>query len=201
MDAAHQSVKVLTRSRARGDTLTLPNGGHRAHLLHTGTPWTYLAFSRSKKKSLYPVQDHEFIGTWHWQRPLTTMVTIRTTRFNIEELYTLPLQSVSFVFRSLRGRTGIFIHCLCQPQASKGYYRILASKLVTLEFIFRNNPVWIPSGLPAIISEVLCGLPSNFPDNAGKYKKKITNPWQSTKKFVRHRQSDPFAAVVLWVVI
>lgn len=52
MDAAHQSVKVLTRSRARGDSLTLPNGGHRAHLLHTGAPWTYLAFNRSKRKTL-----------------------------------------------------------------------------------------------------------------------------------------------------
>jgi hypothetical protein len=50
-------------------------------------------------KKHYPVQDHEFIGTWHWQRPLTAMVTIRTTRFNIEEIYILPLESVCFVFR------------------------------------------------------------------------------------------------------
>ena len=154
MDAAPQSVKVLTRSRARGDTLTLPNGGDRAHLLHTGTPWTYLAFNRSQKKK-YLVQDPEFIGTWHWQSPLPTVVTISTKRFNTEELYTLPLQSVCFTCRSLRGRTGIFIHSLCQPQASKGYFRMLVSKLVTSEFICRNNPVWIPSGLSAILWSVL----------------------------------------------
>jgi len=192
-DAALQSVKVLTRSRARGDTLTLPNGGHRTHLLHTGTPWTYLAFNRSKKKTHththYPVQVHEFIGTWHWQRPLTTMVTIHTTSFNTEELYTLPLESVCVAFRSLRGRRTIFVHCIWQPQASKGYCRMLASNLVTSEFMYRNNPVWIPSGLPVILSEVLFGLPSNFPCNAGKDKtntqnnyKIITNPWHRTLK-------------------
>lgn len=114
MDAAHRSVKVLTRSRARGDTLTLPNGGHRAHLLHTGTPWTYLAFNRSKKKKKihYPVQDHEFIGTWHWQRPLTTMVTIHTTSFNIAELHTLPLvclRRISVTTRSDRNFRTLFM--------------------------------------------------------------------------------------------
>ena len=120
------------------------------------------------------------------------MVTISTTSFNIDELYTLPLESVCFIFPSLRGRTGNFVHCLRQPQASKGYYRMLASKFVTSEFIFRNNPVWFPSGLPAILSEVLCGLPRNFPDNAGKDKTKITNPWHKTLKICASQAECPF---------
>jgi len=160
---------------------------------------------QKKKNTHYLVQDHKFIGTWHWQRPLTTMVTIHTTSFNVEELYTLPLESVCVVFRSLRGRRGIFVHCLWQQDSSKGYCRMLASKLVTSEFMYRNNRVWIPSGLPAILCEVLFGLPSNIPGNAGKTKTNTQNNYkpqtQNTKKFVHHRQRDPVADVVLCVII
>jgi hypothetical protein len=61
----------------------------------------------------------------------------------------------------------------------------VSEQVVTSEFIFRNNAVWISSGLPAIFSELLGGLSSYCPENFGKTKTKINYipRTQNTKNF------------------
>lgn len=162
--------------------------------LHTGTPWTYLAFKRSQKKN-YPVQDHEFIGTWHWQRPLTTMVTIRTTSFNTEELYILPLKSAPYFVHYEVGQEFSYI-----VNASYRLRRVIAEcwrascwprNLYSGIIRFESRQDYQPYSLKCF---VVCLV--TFQTMLVKTKKKYKPLTQNTKKFVRHRQSDPFAAVV-----
>jgi hypothetical protein len=79
-------------------------------------------------------------------------------------------------------------------RASKGNYRTSANKLVTSEFIFRNNLVWLSSGFPAILSEVFRGFPRNVPGGAGKNK-------NNTKQFVPRKHSELFSVVVPCLII